>query len=111
MPSDISLAYMKKRNAERTTVWQCIGCGRLESDAPCVGVCQDREVVVVSVADDDEACRQVDELRLFIRQLALVSPHGDEWERTYRALQARARRPADSQRACPRPRDRAALRS
>jgi hypothetical protein len=83
---------MKERNAERTTAWQCIGCGRLESDARCLGVCQDRKVVVVSAADYDDACRQIDELRLFIRQLALVSPRGLEWERSYRALQARARR-------------------
>lgn len=83
---------MTKRNAERTTTWQCIGCGRLESDAPCLGVCQDRKVVVVSATDYDQACRQVDELRLFIRQLALVSPRGDNWERTYKALQKRAQR-------------------
>lgn len=83
---------MKAHHVERTTAWQCIGCGRLESDAPCLGVCQDRKVVVVSAADYDDACRQVDELRLFIRQLALVSPRGDNWERTYKALQERARR-------------------
>jgi hypothetical protein len=75
-----------------TTAWQCIGCGRLDSDATCMGVCQDRRVVLVSAADYDEACRQIDELRLFIRQLANVSPRGDEWERSYKALQERARR-------------------
>jgi hypothetical protein len=83
---------MKERNAERTTAWQCIGCGRLESDAPCLGVCQDRKVVVVSAADYDDACRELDALRLFIRQLALVSPRGDNWQRTYKALQERAQR-------------------
>ncbi|HET7362948.1 MAG TPA: hypothetical protein VFJ70_05160 [Burkholderiales bacterium] len=79
-------------NATRTTAWQCIGCGRLESDATCLGICQDRKVVVVSAADYDEARRQVDELRLFVRQLALTSARGNEWERTYKALQERARR-------------------
>ena len=77
---------------QKTTAWQCIGCGRLDSDATCMGVCQDRKVVLVSAADYDEACRQIDELRLFIRQLANVSPRGDEWERSYKALQERARR-------------------
>ena len=70
---------------ERTTAWQCIGCGRLDSDATCLGVCQDRKVVLVSAADYDE-------LRLFIRQLANVEPRGETWERCYRALQERARR-------------------
>lgn len=79
-------------NAARTTAWQCIGCGRLDSDAQCLGICQDRKVVVVSAADYDEAMRTVDELRLFIRQLALVTPRGESWERSYRALQERARR-------------------
>lgn len=77
---------------KRTTAWQCIGCGKLDSDATCMGVCQDRKVVLVSAADYDEARRQIDELRLFIRQLANVSPRGDEWERSYKALQERARR-------------------
>src|SRR5690242_9226410 len=45
---------------ERTTAWQCIGCGRLEADATCLGVCQDRKVEVVSAADYDEARRQAD---------------------------------------------------
>jgi hypothetical protein len=81
-----------ERTADRTTAWQCIGCGRIESDAVCLGVCQDRKVVVVSAADYDAALRQIEELRLFIRQLALVSPRGEAWERSYKALQERARR-------------------
>ena len=77
---------------QKTTAWQCIGCGKLDSDATCLGVCQDRKVVLVSAADYDEAQRRIDELRLFIRQLANVSPRGNEWERSYKALQERARR-------------------
>ncbi len=55
-------------------------------------VCHDRPVVVVSGADYDEARRQVEELRLFIRQLALIAPRGDTWESSYKALEQRARR-------------------
>ena len=77
---------------ERTTAWQCIGCGRIDSDATCMGVCQDRKVVLVSAADYDAARRQIDELRLFIRQLANVAPRGDNWERSYKALPESARR-------------------
>ena len=80
------------RMSERTTAWQCVGCGRLDSDATCMGVCQDRKVVLVSAADYDEARRQIDELRLFIRQLATVSPRNGEWEGSYKALMERARR-------------------
>jgi len=77
---------------ERMKAWQCAGCGRLDSDATCIGVCSDRRVDLVSAADYDEAQRQLAELRLFIRQFALVSPHDGEWERSYKALQQRARR-------------------
>jgi hypothetical protein len=77
---------------ERVQAWQCMGCGKLDSDATCLGVCQDRKVVLVSAVDYDEARREVDELRLFIRQLANVSPRGENWERSYKALQERARR-------------------
>ena len=77
------------RMTERVEAWQCIGCGKLDSDATCLGVCQDRKVVLVSAADYDE-------LRLFIRQLANVAPRGDRsadcWERSYKALQESARR-------------------
>lgn len=77
---------------ERVRAWQCAGCGRLDSDATCMGVCQDRKVVLVSAADYDEACRERDELRLFVSQLATVSPRNGEWERSYKALMERARR-------------------
>jgi len=77
---------------ERIKAWQCVGCGRLESDATCLGICHDRPVMIVSAADYDAARQEVEELRLFIRQLALLSPRGGEWERSYKALQERARR-------------------
>ena len=78
--------------SERIKAWQCIGCGRIESQATCLGICQDRPVQIVSAADYDAARQEVEALRVFIRQLALVSPRGDNWERTYKALQERARR-------------------
>jgi len=77
---------------DRVQAWQCMGCGKLDSDATCMGVCQDRKVVLVSAADYDAAQRQIDQLRLFIRQLANVSPRGDNWERSYKALRESARR-------------------
>jgi hypothetical protein len=80
---------------ERVKAWQCIGCGRLENSAPCLGICQDRPVTLVSAADYDAALAEREALRLFIRQLALVSPRGDNWQATYEAMQERARRLLD----------------
>jgi hypothetical protein len=70
---------------ERMKAWQCIGCGRIESDATCVGICQDVPISVVSAADYDA-------LRQFLAQFVHTLPREGEWERTYRAMQARARR-------------------
>jgi hypothetical protein len=71
--------------AERMKAWQCIGCGRIESDATCLGICQDVPISVVSAADYDA-------LRLFLTQFVHTLPRDGEWQRTYRAMQARARR-------------------
>lgn len=83
---------------ERVTAWQCIGCGRIEGAQPCVGICQDRKTEFVHAADHDAvlvqlemARRQADALAALVRQLAHTTPRRGEWERTYRALQAKAR--------------------
>lgn len=84
---------------ERMTAWQCIGCGRIEGPRPCIGVCQDRKVDFVYASDHDEALaqlalarRQVETLAVLVRQIAHTTPREGEWERTWRALQVRARR-------------------
>ena len=77
---------------ERMKAWQCIGCGRIESDATCIGICQDVPITVVSGADYDAARRELGELRLFLRQLVRSTPRSGEWERSYRAAQERARK-------------------
>lgn len=64
--------------------WQCIGCGRLEGDAPCIGICEDRPVHLVYAADHEPFER-------LVRRLASTTPRSGEWERTYRALQDEAR--------------------
>ncbi|MFN7087747.1 MAG: hypothetical protein ACK4N4_14145 [Burkholderiales bacterium] len=83
----------------RVTAWQCIGCGRIEGAQPCVGVCEDRRVDFVYAFDHDEALAQLtvaraqmEDLIALVRQLAHTTPREGEWERTYRALQAHARR-------------------
>ena len=69
---------------ERMKAWQCIGCGRIEGAQPCIGICEDRPARFV-YADD------YDRVESFVRQLASVTPREGEWERSYRALQQRAR--------------------
>ena len=90
--------------AERTKAWQCVGCGRIESQATCMGICHDVPVEMVSAADyaalETEAVSlraERDSLRLFVLQLASVAPRGGEWERVYRDLQSAALRLLDRQ--------------
>ncbi len=83
---------------EHVKAWQCIGCGKIEELRTCVGVCQDRRVEFVyasehreELAQAESRCRQADTLEALVRQLASTTPHTGEWERSFRALQDRAR--------------------
>lgn len=75
-------------SAERIKAWQCIGCGRIEGAQPCIGICEDRPQHFVYA-------EEYDLLEGLVRQLATVTPRDGEWERTYRALQQRARKLLD----------------
>lgn len=81
---------------ERVVAWRCIGCGRIEASQPCIGVCQDRPVELVFAVEHEEAMaalrRRMESLLALTRQLAHTTPRAGEWERSYRALQAQARR-------------------
>jgi hypothetical protein len=83
----------------RFEAWQCIGCGKIEAPQPCIGVCQDRKVEFVYAAAYDGLLAEVERerrraqtLEAVVRQLALTAPREGGWERSYRALQAQARR-------------------
>ena len=80
---------------EHVKAWQCIGCGKIEAPQTCVGICQDRKIELVYVHEHLEALAGAQaamrELRLLVRQLASTTPRVGEWERSYRALQERAR--------------------
>ena len=71
--------------ADYLKAWQCIGCGRLEAPAPCLGICQDRPIELVGATEHEEALA-------LIRLLAWSKPREGEWERSYRELQERARK-------------------
>jgi hypothetical protein len=79
--------------------WQCIGCGRIESPQPCIGVCQDHKVSFVYASDHAavlsrllDAKERIAALESLARRMALSTPRGGEWERGYRSLQEEARR-------------------
>ena len=79
--------------------WQCIGCGRLEAFANCVGVCQDRKVELVSAWDYaevvvafEEAKDRIAALESILGRLAHVTPREGTWKDSYLALQAQARK-------------------
>ncbi|OGA52480.1 MAG: hypothetical protein A3G24_28825 [Betaproteobacteria bacterium RIFCSPLOWO2_12_FULL_62_13] len=83
---------------ERVTAWQCIGCGRIEGAQPCIGICEDRKVDFVYAPDHEVALAQLalarsqtEALAALVRQFVHTTPREGEWERSYRALQARAR--------------------
>ena len=89
-------------DTERITAWQCIGCGRIEGAQPCVGICEDRGAEFVNASAYDEALaqlalarRRIEGLAALVRQIAYTVPHAGEHERTWLALQQRARRTLD----------------
>ncbi len=78
-------------DAAHIKAWQCIGCGKIEAPQTCIGVCQDRRIELVNADEYRAAQARIKELETLIRQLALTTPRTGEWERSYRALQTRAR--------------------
>ena len=80
---------------EFVKAWQCIGCGKIEAPQTCVGVCQDRKVELMyaheHLAAMAGAHAQKSALESLVRQIASTTPRDGEWERSYRALQKRAR--------------------
>jgi hypothetical protein len=75
----------------RVTVWECIGCGKIEAPQPCLGVCRDRKTELVYASDYDALEAHAEVLARIAREIATITPREGEWESSYRALQARAR--------------------
>jgi len=103
---------------ERISAWQCIGCGRIEGPQPCIGVCQDKKVAFVSGEAYDAAIARLGEaearlagLESLALRLAQSRPRPGEWEKSYRALQAEARRTLRESRAAQAPPAAAAARA
>ncbi len=84
---------------DQVKAWQCIGCGAIEAPQPCVGICEFRRVEFVYGAEHRDALARAEHaearanaLASVVRRLARTTPHADGWERSFRALQAEARR-------------------
>ena len=89
---------MERSAQEVLTAWQCIGCGRLDSPQPCIGVCRDRKVRLVrteeherALAALDAAQARLDAIRGVLRRFESATPRDACWERSYRALLDAAR--------------------
>ncbi len=72
--------------------WQCIGCGKISADRPCVGICQDRRVSLVLASDVEGLQLRNKKLESIVRRLLLSKPHANAWEQSFKALQAEASR-------------------
>ena len=75
--------------------WQCIGCGRVVAERPCIGICTDKRVELVQAADYAALAWRVEELESALRLIASVTPKPDALEASWLALQQRARRLLD----------------
>lgn len=79
-------------DVEPIKVWQCVGCGRIDHPQPCIGVCRDQKAEMVWAADYARALERVRALEAVLQRIVHTTPHGERWERSYRALQDDARR-------------------
>jgi hypothetical protein len=86
-------------NPETIEAWRCIGCGRIEVPANCVGVCEDRKVELVGAWDYaevavalEEAAERIVALESLLGRLARITPREGGWKDSYLAIQAQARK-------------------
>ena len=61
-------------DAPRIKAWQCVGCGRIDGAAPCVGVCRDQSVELVAARHYDEALARIGELEAALRRIVGTRP-------------------------------------
>ncbi len=78
--------------------WQCIGCGKIEAPQPCIGVCQDRKILMVGKDEHEQALAEIATLQerlerahAMLQRFALAQPHAGQWEKSWQALQAQVR--------------------
>ena len=72
--------------------WQCTGCGKIDVDGPCIGICQDKRVALVLAGDFKRLEARNKLLESIVQRMVLARPNPNAWERSYKALQAEAAR-------------------
>jgi len=72
--------------------WQCVGCGKIDVDRPCIGVCRDQRVQLVLAEDYHRLLARNKVLESIARRLQFSKPHADAWEASFKALQDEATR-------------------
>lgn len=84
--------------APAVVVWRCPDCGGVDAPQPCIGVCIWRMAQWVDAATYEAErsralgdCQAERSLASLLRTLAFTTPRPGQWERSMRALQARAR--------------------
>jgi hypothetical protein len=84
--------------AQTAVVWRCRDCGGVDAPQPCIGVCIWRAAQWVDAAAyEAERSRALGDrqaersLAGLLRTLAFTTPRSGQWERSWRALQARAK--------------------
>lgn len=76
---------------ETIEAWQCVGCGRVQAERPCIGVCTDRRVELVEAAAYAELAWRVEQLEAALGLIARITPKPELLAESWQALQARAR--------------------
>ena len=71
--------------------WKCVGCGRLQAERPCVGICTDKRVELVEATDYAKLAWRVEELEAVLALIVQVTPKPGQLEASWQALQIRAR--------------------
>jgi hypothetical protein len=84
--------------AEYIQAWQCIGCGRIEAPQPCIGVCQDRKVLLIGKGEHEAALAEIGRLRgqlaeasAMLLRFEKARPREGHWEQGWLALQGQVR--------------------
>jgi hypothetical protein len=79
--------------------WQCIGCGKLDAPANCIGICEDRKVELVHASEHEAVLATLarvraerDALAALLRRLVCTTPRPGQFEGTFHAFQDEARR-------------------
>ena len=76
---------------ETIDAWQCIGCGRVIAERPCIGICTDKRVELVHAADYAELAWRAEQMEEVLKLIATITPKPDRLDASWAALQQRAR--------------------